>query len=137
MKRNIKRFYAFSLLVFILGFSWVYLFLTNNEINKNFVVCIFKQTTSLPCPSCGVTRSVISLAKGQIYNAILINPLGILVASLMLLLPLLFIFDIITKEKTLYKFFLKIERIKNKPKIIITLFLLILFNWIWNIAKGL
>lgn len=42
-------------------------------------VCTFHLTTGLPCPGCGLTRSVVSCAHGHWAEAIHYHPLGPLV----------------------------------------------------------
>jgi len=37
--------------------------------------CWFRQMTGLPCPTCGATRSVLSLVHGNLGHAIALNPL--------------------------------------------------------------
>ncbi len=39
-------------------------------------VCIFKNITGLPCPGCGLTRSVVYSAHGQWQQAITYHPFG-------------------------------------------------------------
>ncbi len=39
-------------------------------------VCTFKRLTGYDCPGCGLTRSVISVAHGQWWNALVFNPAG-------------------------------------------------------------
>jgi hypothetical protein len=38
--------------------------------------CMFKTLTGLPCPTCGVTRTVIALSRGQLANGLFMNPLA-------------------------------------------------------------
>jgi Protein of unknown function (DUF2752) len=38
--------------------------------------CTFKMLTGLPCPTCGVTRAVIALSRGQIAHGLFMNPLA-------------------------------------------------------------
>ncbi len=38
--------------------------------------CWFRRLSSLPCPGCGLTRSFISLAKGELLRAWRFNPVG-------------------------------------------------------------
>lgn len=38
----------------------------------------------LPCPGCGLTRSVLYLASGQIYRSIWINPMGIPIVGILI-----------------------------------------------------
>lgn len=49
------------------------------------IPCAIKATTGLSCPGCGMTRLVISLAHGEIYQAFRYNPFFFVT------LPMLFI----------------------------------------------
>ena len=122
----------------IAGYIWIYFGLNTNEIkNKSYDVCLFKHTTNIPCPSCGATRSIISLTKGNFVDALRINPLGYLIAFIMILSPLWIVIDFITKRKTLFEFYNKIEIYLKKRQYAIPLIFLLFINWIWNITKGL
>lgn len=50
-----------------------------------FTVCLFKNITGVPCPSCGMTRAFLFLGHGQIAKAAALNPLALPVAVLLLL----------------------------------------------------
>ncbi len=41
-------------------------------------ICVFKNLTNLPCPGCGLTRSFIYLAHGDLYDSLRMNPFGII-----------------------------------------------------------
>lgn len=46
--------------------------------------CGFLEATGLPCPSCGMTRSWVWLARGHVFKALSYNPAGaLLLGSLM------------------------------------------------------
>jgi hypothetical protein len=77
------------------------------------------------------------LTKGDFIRALNFNPIGYLVAIIMLTAPIWIISDTIKKTKTLFNFYLKIETYLKRPKIAIPLLLLVIINWIWNITKGL
>lgn len=42
-------------------------------------ICWFHRTTGLPCPGCGMTRSVACLLQGDLHEALRLHPLGPLV----------------------------------------------------------
>jgi hypothetical protein len=133
-----NRLYSILLIACLAGYIWLYFIITKNITdNKSVEVCLIKHLTNIPCPSCGSTRSVISLTKGDFIGALNVNPIGYLVAIIMLITPIWVIADVIKRTKTLFDFFLQIETYLKKPKIAIPLVLLVIINWIWNINKGL
>ena len=133
MKRN--KLYKLLFIACIAGYAW--LFLNSNQFKiKSFDVCFIKHTTNIPCPSCGSTRSVMLLSHGEFKEALLINPLGYVLAFILIAFPLWIIIDILNRKKTLfdcYKFF---ESKLKMPQYAIPLAMLLCFNWIWNIIKG-
>ena len=99
--------------------------------------CFFKSVTGIPCPACGNTRSVLAFLRGDPYSALCVNPLGVIMALLMIVLPAWIIFDIVAKKETLYYFYKKAEKTIALKPVAIIFVLLIVMNWIWNIKKGL
>ncbi len=133
-----NKLYSILFIACLAGYIWLYFSLTKKITeNKSVEVCLIKHVTNIPCPSCGSTRSVISLTKGDFIGALNFNPIGYLVAIIMLTAPIWIISDTIKKTKTLFNFYLKIETYLKRPKIAIPLILLVIINWIWNITKGL
>ena len=124
------------LIACITGYIWLYFNFNTNEI-KTDTVCFIKQTTNIPCPSCGSTRSVLSLIKGDFDKALMINPLGYILVAIMLLLPIWIFIDVVLNKKTLLNFYKKSESYLQRPQYSIPLILLVIINWIWNITKGL
>lgn len=47
--------------------------------------CPLRTFTGFPCPTCGTTRAVLALARGDVPGAILMNPLVTLGGGVMLL----------------------------------------------------
>lgn len=122
----------------VAGYIWLYYGLTKELAeNKPTEVCMIKHLTNVPCPSCGSTRSILSLTKGNFIEAANINPLGYVVAFVMLLAPVWIILDVATHNKTLFIIYQKTEAWIKRPKYAIPLILLLILNWIWNITKGL
>ena len=133
-----NRLYSLLFTACLAGYIWLYYSIKSNLTgNKSLEVCLIKHATNIPCPSCGSTRSVISLIKGDFTGALNLNPLGYLVAFIMLVAPIWIIADTIMRSKTLFDLYQKTETYLKKPKIAIPLILLLIINWIWNIIKGL
>ena len=42
---------------------------------KIAIACVFYEITGLYCPGCGITRSILSLIDGDIYQAFRYNPI--------------------------------------------------------------
>lgn len=138
MKLNRNKLYTLLFIACFAGYAWFILALMLNEVkSESLNVCVFKHATNLPCPSCGSTRSVISITQGNFSSALYTNPLGYLIAGLMFILPFWLLFDIIRKRKTLFQFYTKFEIFLRKPVYAIPAIVLIVLNWIWNIAKGI
>lgn len=120
------------------GYFWIYLNLSNHFQQRTTVqVCLFKNITTLPCPSCGTTRSMISLYQGNFMQALQTNPFGVLILLIMVIAPVWIAFDVVSKQTTLFRFYKKMETNLQKPIIAIPLILLVIINWIWNITKGI
>jgi hypothetical protein len=133
-----NKLYLLIFIAFIAGYVWLYFGLTNDYTKSKLIeVCPIKHITNIPCPSCGSTRSVILLTKGNLVGAFRTNPFGYIIAIIMLLTPLWITFDIVFKRKTFFEFYKKIESYLKRPQFAIPLILLVIINWIWNITKGL
>ncbi|MCL5884365.1 MAG: DUF2752 domain-containing protein [Deltaproteobacteria bacterium] len=44
-----------------------------------FTVCFFRYFVGIPCPLCGLTRSVIFAGHLQLWTSLALNPLGVLI----------------------------------------------------------
>ena len=93
-----------------LGYLWVFFVAAKHKHSINSTkMCIIKSATDVPCPSCGTSRSVVSLW---------------------------ILFDFVKRSNTLLSFYIKVESYFKKPSIAITAVSLIFLNWVWNIVKG-
>ncbi|HRP02054.1 MAG TPA: DUF2752 domain-containing protein [Candidatus Kapabacteria bacterium] len=120
------------------GYIWLYFNTTKNFAqSKSIEVCLIKHTTNIPCPSCGSTRSILSLTKGDFIGALTLNPFGYLIALIMLISPIWIIADFTMGSNTLFNFYQKVETYLKRPKYAVPLILLVVINWVWNILKGL
>lgn len=114
-----------------------FLYLIYHSESSSYSLCIFKNVTSYPCPSCGTTRAIEFLIKGDLIRSLAMNPFGMIVFCIMVVSPLWIGYDIVSKKETFFTFYTKIENIVKTKKIAIILIALVLLNWIWNLKKGL
>ncbi|MDP3399090.1 MAG: DUF2752 domain-containing protein [Bacteroidales bacterium] len=133
LKEN--RLYPFAVLAVVTGYAWVIINLT---INKNSDLsapglCLFKTVTGIPCPSCGSTRSVLSIVDGDFGQALIHNPIGFILALMLVILPPWLIFDLITGKRSMHNFYNRAEFYLKKKAIIVPLIMIILIIWIRNI----
>lgn len=137
MKRN--KLYFFILIACFIGYSWLFFlnFLAVKIPGIDFTVCISKRITTVPCPSCGTTRAVNQFFDGEFLASLYLNPLGIIVAGIMVICPIWIAFDFYKNTQTFYDFYLKAESKIRTRKIAVLLILLVLLNWFWNIYKQL
>ena len=124
------------LIACLAGFIYLFYHIHTSQ-SETVRVCIIKNVTGYPCPSCGTTRAVTLLLEGRIIDSILLNPFGIVVAIIMTLFPIWILTDIFLKKETFYIWFKKTEATIRKPWIASILILVVLLNWIWNIYKNL
>ncbi len=93
-------------------------------------VCIFYHTTGIPCPSCGVTRSLLLLFQAECRAAWDLNPLGIPMALGLLVIPCWIVVDMIRNRESLRCFWLWSERMLQLRWVSIVLVALLLLHWI-------
>ena len=95
--------------------------------------CPFKAITGLPCPGCGGTRALIALLHGQVWTAITINPLSVLLILFLIVAPVWEFIDCYRGTKTLRNVLMG-----NWPTWVLAIVAIVIaLNWIWNIYKGL
>jgi hypothetical protein len=93
-------------------------------------LCPFRLLTGVPCPACGLSRSVGALSGGDFSTSISMHPLGILVAFFIFLL-LIRPDWIIKLSKKFNLFFNQLNFIKKATLISCTLISL----WLWNLLR--
>lgn len=117
------------------GYAWLAYHWTNPG---NTTLCLMKGITGVPCPSCGVTRSVQNIFIGNHREAFGINPLGFVLFGLMMILPVWIIYDLIFRRQTMFVAYTRTEQfLKKKKGIGLILIMLILAIWLRNIYNGI
>lgn len=139
MSPSRNKLYRLLTALLTAGYVWVFInYLSANTFGSlKGSFCLFKHVTNVPCPSCGSTRSVLSLLNGDFIGSLNLNPLGVIVLLIMIITPLWIISDYFFKKESLYFFYKKIEETLSKKRVAIPAVMVILLNWIWNIYKGL
>jgi len=136
MSRN--KLYALLSAACAAGYIW--LFIAYNRTILNGVepgVCLFKRITSIPCASCGSTRSVLSLIDGDVWGALRWNPFGFILMVILVIFPIWMLYDVIRHEATLFNAYKNSERFLERKWIALAAILIVLLNWVWNIYKEL
>jgi hypothetical protein len=133
-----NRFYIYLSVACLAGFGWVLLVgqLKPEEVGTTYDVCLIRHFAHIPCPSCGSTRSVLSLMHGDLAEGLYWNPLGFVIFSIMVISPFWIGFDVLLKKDTYFHFFLRFEEMLRRKVVAIPAIGLVLLNWIWNIWKG-
>ncbi|MGE3270510.1 MAG: DUF2752 domain-containing protein [Chloroflexota bacterium] len=62
-------------------------------------LCLFRLSTGMPCPGCGLTRSVVSLMHGDLSASAYYHPLGMVFVLLVLVLVVLDIWLLIATRR--------------------------------------
>jgi len=135
--RKIK-FYSVISGITLSAYGWlIYNFQQSSLKSEAFSLCIFKNVSGVACPACGTTRSTFELIEGNLMEAALINPLGIVAFIGLLILPVWLLYDLLFKKNSLWHFSNSVNNQLNGSASGYLLALLLLANWGWNIIKGL
>ncbi len=134
MSRN--KLYGLLLLACFAGYVYLFYHFFHTE-DSTPSLCPIKNVTGYPCPSCGSTRAVLLLLKGEFVQSLWLNPFGIIVAIIMAVFPVWILADIALKKDAFFMAYKKAETIIRKPGLAVILILIVLLNWIWNLYKNL
>ena len=134
-----NRLNLYLSLACLVGYGWLVLVshLKPEEVGKRYDVCLIRHFIHVPCPSCGSTRSVLSLMHGDLIGGLYWNPLGFLISAVLLIVPFWIGYDLLLKKETLFQFYRFFETTLCRKWVAIPTVFLLLLNWIWNIWKGL
>ncbi len=136
------KLYLIVLLICLAGYFWIgYHYINTTEFNvkneSNLEFCMFRSITGVPCPSCGMTRSVTTIARGNIINAMWWNPLGLIMFVSMITFPLWIISDLVLRKNSFFLFYKKVETFFQNKIVAIISIAAVLMLWIWNLIKFL
>lgn len=92
--------------------------------------CVFRTLTGFPCPTCGSTRSIVFLSRGDLYSAFAMNPLVAACAIAALLLMMYGLFALVFGMPRVG--FALSE--KEKDRVRLAVVLLVLLNWLYLVS---
>jgi hypothetical protein len=117
----------------VAGIIWVIFNITTKT--ETYFGCLFRKITTIPCPSCGSTRSVMCILEGKPGEAVIANPFGYIITGAMIILPLWLLIDLILWKDTLHRQYKNMERQAKRKAVYIPVIIIFIANWIWNIIK--
>lgn len=100
---------------------------------EGVVVCPFRRLTTLPCPGCGLTTSLVALLRGDFGAAVATHPLSILALVFLLLGPVV----LLIAPNRCYESWSKIDSILSGKKGLLMIGLVIGSVWIYLIVRSL
>lgn len=95
-----------------------------------FSLCLFKTITGLPCPSCGMTHSFVSIGHLKIIEGFYYNILGPILYIGLLLGIVLLLIEIALNRLIIYPFF---ER--HKRVLLVIVIPLVILSWGINLLR--
>lgn len=129
------RLYSLILIACFAGYAWLGYLQYKDHRHQETSVCLIKELTSVPCPSCGSSRAVLSIMDGDFIGALHWNPFGYILTLIMLISPVWIIRDLILHKNSFYGFYQKIESLLRVKWVAVLLISVVIVNWIWNITK--
>jgi len=134
MSKN--RLYTIILIACLSGFIYLFYSFQGSK-TSDATVCLIKNFSGFPCPSCGTTRAVTLVFRGRLWESLQMNPFGILVSAIMTIVPFWILMDMMLKKESFFTFYKKTEAVLRKKGMAITLIILVFLNWMWTIYKDL
>jgi len=137
MSRN--GLYFLILCLSLAGYLWI-LINYNSTVQQYFSetsICIFRNITGVPCPSCGTTRSVLAILDGDLMNSIDHNPFGLVVVILLTVLPFWVVIDLMQGKRSFLRFYKYAERSLKRKYIAIPSISIVVVVWLKTIYEHL
>jgi len=139
MTLNRNRLYLIIMIACIAGYVWLAMNWLYPPVHhsKETSICLLKHFTNIPCPSCGSTRSLLSILNGNFLEGFYLNPFGYILLVIMITAPVWVIYDWLNNSQSLLSFYKKSEQFLSRKIVAIPTILLVLMNWAWNIYKDI
>ena len=133
-RENISLYRLFGSLS-VLALTWLAWNLHNPE--NEIPGCLFHHVTGIPCPSCGITHSMMDIVQFRFTEAAKDNILGFPATAMLAVVPFLIITDSVFRKNYFIRCYRGMEAFLQKHLLFTTLLvLLILINWFYLIVKN-
>ncbi|TAH44384.1 MAG: DUF2752 domain-containing protein [Bacteroidetes bacterium] len=134
-----NKLYLLLSIACLAGYVWIFFNYSDatHLTNEGAGICLIKNVTNIPCPSCGSTRSVISILQGNILASLYYNPLGIILIAFLGISPFWIMLDIFSKRSSLFRFYKNFEIQLTRFRLAAPAILFIIAIWAWNIYKNI
>ena len=123
-----------SALAYILVCLWL---LFVNEGETGYTVCPSKLIYHIPCPGCGTTRATLLFLKGNIIEAISLNPNCVLAVLFVTLYPIIAIFSVVCQTSYIDDAYRVINKILAHKKVLSLVLFLEIVVWIHNVIENI
>lgn len=128
--KSLGSFKAFMWGGLVLAYFWILYNLLKDK-GTDFSVCPFRNVTGLPCPGCGITRSVCFALSGSFEESVAMNPLGLAVVMVLFVLPFFLLFA----PQWSYSRWIDMENLLAKPSVTAVVIAFLIALWIYNIVR--
>lgn len=129
-----RAFYLLATTLCVLGFVWLVQACVQPGGGSP---CLFRWLTGLPCPSCGATRALRLLCEGDVRQALWVNPLGLVLAVGLGVIPVWLAADALRRCDTLFRCYLRVEAALHRRTVFAAFVFVMAANWMWNLYKGI
>ena len=129
------KFYSLIFVTLLFAYGWLgyNMYFDTLHDHDTFTVCLFKNLSGMPCPSCGSTRAILLLLEGNLLDSVKMNPLGIPMIAALLLFPFWVVFDLVMDRSSLINTFHQLEESLKKKYISYPAIGAVLLLWSWKI----
>lgn len=100
----------------------------------SLTVCPTKLLLHIPCPGCGTTRAAMLFLTGHCIDAVALNPNVLFAVIFLVAMPIVLIYDGITRRKMTVHLYKRCERALRNKWILIAFFVVEAGIWIHNIV---
>lgn len=84
---------------------WILLVVTRANLTErlNVPACSFQATTGYPCPSCGMTRGMVAMTRGNIVTALRLHPFSVMLFAAIVIVAIFATAEALTGRDLLTK----------------------------------